>query len=122
MRAYALLELEGISGVYKLSLNEKCLIDEFENSIKSNNQYCTEYETLLGYIQLFSNNITIPSLKFKNITVRKSKHTEYEFRSKHIRIYAVTTSKSKKIVILAGFKTNQTRDLKKFRQISNNIE
>ncbi|MEA5139920.1 hypothetical protein [Arcicella rigui] len=90
-------------------------LDEFENDLKDTT-YWSEFKTLLAYMDFVANNRTLPQTKFKDITPAKELVKEYEFKSKHLRIYAIHQPNGK-IVILGGYKNNQKNDINKFRSL-----
>jgi hypothetical protein len=59
---------------------------------------------------------SLPHSKFKDITPDKEEIKEYEFKSKHLRIYCIKKPNGK-IIILGGYKNNQSSDIIKFRSI-----
>jgi hypothetical protein len=67
-------------------------------------------------MEFVANGISLPASKFKDITPKKQIVKEYEFKSRHLRLYAIKTSKGK-IVVLCGYKNKQNRDIRTFRSI-----
>lgn len=66
-----------------------------------------------------SNDKLLPKNKFRDITLyAKDRNKEYEFKSKHLRVYAMK-GPGRKIVILGGYKNNQKNDIRKFRATKN---
>jgi len=90
-------------------------LDIFENDLKGTT-YQSEFKTLLTYMEYLGNNKSLPKTKFRDITPKGEKIKEYEFKSKHLRIYAIQKPKGK-IIILGGYKTNQDKDFIKFRSL-----
>lgn len=106
-------EIKGIKPTFeKLCVNGVCLLDEFVTEIKDQKQLYSEYLNLLTYMQLMAEGKRLPEAKFKMIN---SKYREFEFRSKHLRIYGCLGNSS--LLIMGGFKTNQTQDLSKLEKI-----
>ena len=68
-------------------------------------------------MDLIANNNTLPHTKFKDLTPSKDKNKEYEFKSKHLRVYVFHDAKSGKIVAHGGTKTDQKSDIKYFRNL-----
>ena len=58
----------------------------------------------------------LPKTKFRELKGNKDKVKEYEFKSKHLRIYAIQ-QKNGKIVIMGGYKNTQTKDINTFRAL-----
>ena len=78
--------------------------------------YKTEYEMLVRYMEYIANGNSLPDTKFKDVTPHGETVKEYEFKSKHLRVYAIKKPNGK-IIILGGLKTNQKADFKQFRSL-----
>lgn len=118
MSKFALRNIEAINGKQtfnQLEVNNQKQLDDFETEL-SDTTYISEYKTLLTYMEFVANNKTLPNTKFKDITPKKEKVKEYEFKSKHLRIYAIQQTNGK-IIVLCGFKNNQKEDINKFRSL-----
>lgn len=63
-----------------------------------------------------ANGNSLPDTKFKDVTPDGTAVKEYEFKSKHLRVYAIKQTNGK-IIVLDGFKTNQKADFKRFRSL-----
>jgi hypothetical protein len=64
-----------------------------------------------------ANNKLLPKTRFRDITLSKKEMIkEYEFKSRNLRVYAIK-SPGGKIILLGGYKSNQKKDIKKFRNI-----
>jgi hypothetical protein len=116
MSKFALKEIESINGKQtfnQLEVNGQKQLDTFETDL-SDTTYMSEFKTLLTYMEYIANNKTLPHTKFKDITPKKQKIKEYEFKSKHLRIYAIQQPNGK-IIVLGGFKNNQKEDINRFR-------
>ncbi|MDR7211997.1 hypothetical protein [Flavobacterium piscis] len=118
MPKFALSNIEAINGKQtfnQLEVNDQKQLDIFETELKDTT-YISEFGTLLTYMEYVANNRTLPHTKFKDITPQKQKVKEYEFKSKHLRIYAIQQMNGK-IIVLCGFKNNQKEDINKFRSL-----
>lgn len=100
---------------YELSVNGIQPLQAFEIALKGST-YEGEYNSILTYMDYCSNGQFPPVSKMKEITPKKEVVKEYEFKSKHLRIYAIQQPGSK-IVILCGFKNSQDNDISKFRSL-----
>jgi putative component of toxin-antitoxin plasmid stabilization module len=120
MAQFSLELIESIRGrqaFYKLKLdNGYCPLDEFCEKIE-NTSYASELRTIFTYMDLIANNNTLPHTKFKDLTSKKDKYKEYEFKSKHLRVYVFHDAKSGKVVVCGGMKTEQKSDIKYFRNL-----
>ena len=104
MRTFATQIIEAVKGKQifeKLIVNGLCLLDEFEEEIKVNPQYTSEFKTILSYMDFVANGASLPNTKFREIKGDHIKIKRYEFKSKHLRIYAFNQSGGK-IVVIGG--------------------
>jgi hypothetical protein len=115
MSTFALLEIEGVKGVQrfvKLKKDNICPFDEFEKAASL--QYPNEITQMYVYMNEVANLKSLPFSKFHpydNGTPR-----EYEFKTKHLRVYAIEQPNSK-VIIIGGMKSQQEKDEKKFRRL-----
>ena len=106
--------------VLQLSIDGVNQLDEFENELRGT-AYLSQYKTLMRWIDYYSNSGIIPGEKLKELTKdKKEKIKEFEFRTKDLRLYAVQGDSSK-IIILCGYKSNQAKDINKFRALKSQI-
>lgn len=118
MPKFALENIASVNGKQQfnqLVVDGSGQLDEFENDLKDTT-YWSEFKTLLAYMDFVAKNRTLPQNKFKDITPAKELVKEYEFKSKHLRIYVIHQPNGK-IVILGGYKNNQKNDINKFRSL-----
>lgn len=119
MRTFATQIIEAVKGKQifeKLIVNGICLLDEFEEEIKVNPQYTSEFKKILSYMDFVANGTLLPKTKFREIKGDRIKIKRYEFKSKHLRIYAFNQSGGK-IVVMGGYKNNQDADIRQFNSI-----
>jgi hypothetical protein len=120
MKKFTLKEIDCIDGkqsIYKLVINNKCQFDEFEKEILNRGQYKNELSSIYSLIEDVANNKLLPKTRFRDITLSKKEMIkEYEFKSRNLRVYAIK-SPGGKIILLGGYKSNQKKDIKKFRNI-----
>lgn len=79
-------------------------------------RYRTEFEMLLRYMEYIANGNSLADNKFKDVTPAGELVKEYEFKSKHLRVYAIK-KRNGKIIVLGGFKNTQKADFKRFRSL-----
>ena len=94
-------------------------LDIFEKDL-NDTTYQSEFKTLLTYMEYLGNNRSLPNTKFRDVTPKGEKIKEYEFKSKHLRIYAIQKANGK-IVLLGGYKSNQDKDFIKFRSLKKQL-
>lgn len=122
MSEFVLKEIDAIKGskydFYKLEIDGSCALDEFEDEIKYNKQYQTEFTTLITYAQLFADGSRIPPKKLGTIYLNIKNVTTFEFKSKHLRIYFFCINNDQnQIVALCGYKNKQKPDINRLSSI-----
>lgn len=117
MSNFALSNINAVFGkqkFYQLKIDGVNVLDSFENELES--AYKTEFERILSWMNHVANLKPAPQKKFRDITPESEIIKEFEFKSRHLRIYAIK-DKNSKIVVFCGFKNSQTRDIRKFRNL-----
>ena len=102
MPIFATEILEAIHGKQifeKLFVDGVCLLDEFEAEIITNPQLCSEFKTIFAYMDFVAEGKNLPNTKFREIKGGNIKTKRYEFKSKHIRIYAFNKPNGKIVVL-----------------------
>lgn len=84
-------------------------------------QYQGELETIYSYMDLVASNQSVPKKKFKQLNTAKGQSKEFEFRTDNLRVYVIKKPNGK-IVVLGGLKSNQEKDLRRFRSLKKQIE
>lgn len=93
------------------------MFDEFEKEIEHRGQYEEELYAIYSLMEDVADNKLLPKEKFRDITIKKKdKIKEYEFKSKHLRVYAIKAPDGK-VLVMGGYKNHQKKDIKKFRSI-----
>lgn len=100
----------------KLIVDGVCFIDEFEAEIKSDGQLYSEYRTIFAYMNFIAAGQSLPKTKFREIKGGNIQTKRYEFKSKHLRIYAFNKPNGK-VVVLGGYKQTQENDINKLNAI-----
>ena len=59
---------------------------------------------------------SVPETKFKDVTPKREKVKEYEFKYGDLRLYAIKIYEGK-LVLLGGFKNQQKKDFGRFRSL-----
>jgi hypothetical protein len=110
--------INGREPFYQLVIDGKGVLDEFENDIRSNPQYTSEMKTLYTYMEHLSNGNRLPIKKYRELkTSNSSPHKEFEFKSKHLRVYGIK-SPDGRIIIKAGYKDTQTEDINSMESLT----
>ncbi len=117
MRNFAVQKIDIIKGKVvfnKLIVDGVSLLDEFENSLEE--QYESEMQSIYLYMEEVANLRSLPKSKFRELKDVKGDVKEYEFKSKHLRVYAIKQSNCK-LIVMCGYKNTQDRDIIKFRSL-----
>ena len=122
MSGFVLKEIEAIKGCkhdfYKLEIDGSCAYDEFEDEIRSTQQYYSEFTTLLAYAKFFADGKRLPKKKLAQVYLNIKEASAFEFKSKHLRIYFFrTNSNPDKIVAICGYKNTQKSDISRLTSI-----
>lgn len=78
--------------------------------------YKSEMDGIFNYMNQVANQKLVPKQKFHSLSDGKDGYKEYEFKSKHLRIYTIEYPNGK-VVIFGGTKNNQPDDLRTFRAL-----
>lgn len=118
MPKFALKKIKAIKGkqsFYDLKINDVGQFESFSNELGE--QYKNELLTLNARMDLVANLNRLPKEKFRDITPKKESVKEYEFKTKHLRLYAIHIEKTGKIIVLCGYKNTQKSDITSFRSL-----
>lgn len=121
MPTFALKRIEAVVGKQqfdKLIVDGTCPFDEFEKTMI---QYKSEIKTLYAYMNMVANLRPLPETKFhlynkKERQRNKNTVLEYEFKTRHLRLYCIEQPNGK-IVVLGGMKSKQKNDESEFRRL-----
>ena len=117
MPTFVMERVEAINareGVYQLIVDEARPLENFEYQFINRN-YLSEYRTILKYIEYAANGGTLPKTKLR-VLQGSSGAVEYEFKSKHLRLYAIQQL-GRKLILFIGRKHTQAKDIRSFRLI-----
>ncbi len=117
MHTFAIQKIDAINGTQdfnKLIVDGKSLLDEFEESLED--IYKCEMDSIYYYMEEVANCRSLPVSKFRELRKVKGNIKEYEFKSKHIRVYAIKQPGGK-LIVMCGYKNSQDRDIVKFREL-----
>jgi len=118
MSIFALKELDVIKGkqkFFKLLKDGVCEFDEFEIEARIN--YYSQMTRIYALMNKVANLETLTMKQFKDITPKKEKVKEYEFKTKNLRVYVIHESDTGKIIICGGYKNSQNKDITHFREV-----
>jgi len=119
MLTFAVQKIDTINGKQvfnKLIIDGISPLDEFEESLEE--QYKTEMDSIYFYMEEVANLRSLPRTKFRELKGVKGNIKEYEFKSEHLRVYAIKQPNCK-LVVMCGHKNTQDEDIIKFRSLKN---
>ncbi len=124
MRKFALKKIDAIKGKQEfdqLIVDDVCLFEEFEKGL--NGQYKSELVSIYRCMQDVADLKSLPKERFHfydNFQKGKGKNNvrEFEFKSKHLRVYGITKPNGK-IIIMGGTKSSQKQEQSEFRKLKN---
>jgi len=106
--------IKGKQVFYKLIIDDTSPLDAFEESLEE--QYKIEMDSIYLYMEEVANLRSLPRTKFRELKGVKGKIKEYEFKSEHLRVYAIKQPNCK-LIVMCGYKNTQDEDIKKFRSL-----
>jgi hypothetical protein len=119
MVQYTLERMEQIRGKQvfdKLVVDGVAPFDTFISLLEET--YRSEVRTLYSLMDAVANLMSLPETKFHPYSDGKDGVREYEFKTKHLRVYAIEQTGGK-IIIIGGTKANQRKDQAEFRRLKN---
>jgi len=99
--------------VEQLIVDDERVLNTYKKNLKGTT-YFSEYNTMLKYIEHAANGNSLPNTKMRKYGGSNDGTTEYEFKSKHLRVWAIQLP-NKKLIIFGGFKNSQDDDEISFR-------
>jgi len=109
-------DFETIQPVYKIVRNGKCLLDDFVTRIESDKNLAPELGDLFAIVEDIANCKLNPRHRKLHLS-KHLRHSGYEAKSKHLRLYLFHEKGSGQILIFGGKKGEQAEDIKRFEKI-----
>lgn len=101
---------------YKLTVNGKCLYDEFCADVEHNAIDRKHLNTIRSYMNFIAeSNKSLPGKKFNSIK-QSGNVIGYEFKSGLLRLYVIKEDPNV-FIVLGGYKSDQKKDINKFAHI-----
>lgn len=108
-------EIRGCQRFDKLKIDGISPIDIFTDNLEK--QYETEMDSIYLYMDSVANMKSLPYSKFHPLdTNNVDGYKEYEFKTKHLRVYVIKQPGGK-IIVMGGYKNSQKRDIASFRAL-----
>ena len=111
-------EIKGKINFFLLKVDGVSQFLEFEEQIKEDGNLMSELTTIQVRMQEMAEmRNPMPKTKCRDLTPKGDSVKEYELKTKNLRIYLIHEEHKGRIVVLAGKKRTQPKDIKKFRKI-----
>ena len=121
MATFALEQIHEVKGkinFFLLKIDGASQFLEFEEQIKKEGNLASELTTIQVRMQEMAEmRNPMPKTKCRDLTPKGDTVKEYELKTKNLRIYLIHEEHKGRIVILAGKKSTQPKDIKRFRKI-----
>ena len=117
MDRYTLKRMEQVRGKQvfdKLVVNGIAPFDVFIEELED--IYQSKIRTMYKYMDVVANLGSLPKNKYHPYSSGKDGVREYEFKTKHLRVYSIEKPGGQ-IVIIGGTKSNQKKDQAYFRRL-----
>ena len=95
------IELKGELDIYEESLEKK---------------YSSSFRSMIAIMNRVANLQAVPKEKFRDVTPKKETVAEYEFKFQDLRVLAIKIPNGQ-LILLGGYKNQQSSDFKKFRSL-----
>ncbi len=114
MSEFTLRKIIGVSGFYKLVINDKCSYDEFkENLQKSETKSLSK---IFRHMDKKRNNTRLKDFQFKYLQPKDNITPDFEFKGDALRLYGIELNKTD-VIVIGGYKKKQAKDIKRLRRI-----
>ena len=117
---FVLHQIKEISGkikIFKLSIDGFIIYDAFETEIKRDGTYSRELNNVQAILEQYAHNKSLPETKFKELRGCYDAYTEYELKTRNLRVYLFKEEKTGSIILWGGKKNTQAKDISTFRKI-----
>lgn len=125
MSIFAVEKLEtvrenGMIRFFKLLKDGKCMFDDFQNEISSNDRNYKDLLNIFSVMDYMAETTAIlPKTKFNSIKYG-STIIGYEFKKNDLRVYCMKPEENT-VVVFGGYKKNQKEDIKKLKRIGDEV-
>jgi putative component of toxin-antitoxin plasmid stabilization module len=110
-------EISGRIKISKLEMDGLIPYDAFEEEIKRDGTFEKELINVQAILKQYADLKSLPDKKFKPLKGCYDDYTEYEIKTKNLRVYLFKEEKTGSIIICGGKKNTQRKDISEFRRI-----
>jgi putative component of toxin-antitoxin plasmid stabilization module len=108
-------EILGRIVIFKLSVDDIILYDDFEDQIMKDGNLGKELFKLQSILQQYAQTKSLPETKFRELKGCADAYTEFEIKTKNLRLYLFKEEKTGSIIVVGGNKNAQKKDISRFR-------
>jgi putative component of toxin-antitoxin plasmid stabilization module len=120
MPNFVLHQIEEITGrikIFKLGVDGIVAYNAFETEIKKDGTFDKELNNVQAILEQYAQNKSLPPTKFKELRGCRDAYTEYEIKTRNLRVYLFKEEKTGSIILWGGKKNTQIKDISTFRKI-----
>ena len=111
------LELEGKVNIYLLIMDSVCEYDQFESLINAESTWAKQLHKIQTRLLYVAMPALLPNDKFRDNTPKGDSVKEFEIKTENLRVYLIMIEPEGRLIVCAGKKTNQKKDIAHFRTI-----
>jgi|SRR5690554_384967 len=117
MSNYSLILSEHVSQATKIKVWELCvdkesILESFVKQVMDEGTYSNDLAGAIRYVELAADLRMLPKTRFREIKDQDINGKLFEAKKGSIRIYHFHETGTGRIIVLGGFKNNQTKDIK----------
>lgn len=109
-------EIPGGINIFKLEVDGMIIYDQFEEQIKQDGTFDKELNNIQAILKQYAQNLSLPATKFKELRGCRDAYTEYEIKTRNLRVYLFKEEKTGSIIVVGGKKNRQSKDISIFRK------
>lgn len=110
-------EIQGKIRILKLEMDGIVLFDNYEAEIKKEKSIAGQLNSVQTTLYRIANNLDIPDTKYRRLAGCTDAYTEYEIKTKDLRVYLFKEEKTGNVIVMGGKKSTQRDDIREFRKI-----
>ncbi|WMN12691.1 hypothetical protein QYS49_34310 [Marivirga salinae] len=108
-------EIKGKIDFFVLVKNEVNQYEEVKKQLQKEGNYESELNTIQTRLQSMAELQSLPETKCRQLHPKSEK--DYEIKTKNLRLYLFHLENKGRVIVFLGKKTNQKKDIKRFRSI-----
>jgi putative component of toxin-antitoxin plasmid stabilization module len=110
-------EIPGRIKIFKLQVDGLIPYDVFEEAIKRDGNFEKELINVQAILKQYAEMKGLPDKKFKPLQGCTDAYTEFEIKTKNLRVYLFKEEKTGSIIVCGGKKNTQRKDISEFLRL-----